>query len=871
MFTWNFQYISRARLSSTLKQLNLSAEQGDILIRIHTAIHLADEAVELARFVKELVPQAVIFGSSCAAIVNKGYFASNRCVISVSTMSDAKVRSEMIPIMDDFNGMPLPVDMLCGQIKKEFVEDNTKLILTFFPGQFKDANLFVDRCNDLFPSIPMTGGVASLPQSGPTATAADGFVFNEKGWSDRSILIAALSGDKLDSYSSFATGVQAIGEEVEITDAFKSSILSINGKSAVDVCQLGINGALGEHPEILYMFPYIYADEDGIPIQLQYKKEASLEQLFPKGDPSNMQEYSIREDVDTKAKREMLLAPYNIRPGKVIRRAFVHDGKIISDNRALFQRVENFVKAETVFGYISNIHTSGYLNCAKWELAPYENSNMCGCVTAGEIIYSNGRNRLGGGAFVVSVLGEKACTQEYNPYSFSHTEALSRDSRAMLNILIEIEGRLQENKDKEEADRIMAFVRECEKIILYSENEEIPNEAALSIDIKSKGYDRLCVITVLEQSEMERVFSQHLVDLTYKNYIRKCFDFANSRKYHMYMIDHWMIAIAVPSYRTTLSNFVHDMETLQKELFEYTEELISIVPIFSVLDGCNEDNYMTMYNSARMEMRAKNMQFSVNEASEENDIDEESIRERYHMVSVINYAINNDKIIPYFQGIHDNKEGGIHHYESLMRIEDENGKLYYPGSFLEVARSFGVLYDAISKIMIKKVFDRFRYVEEISVGINISYRDIKNKEVLELIYDNLSSVPYPENFVFEILESEDIDDYNELVGFVDRVHEFGGKVAIDDFGSGFSNLQHLLSIHADYLKIDGSIIRKCCDDSESEILLALISGWKTMSSFNISIIAEYVENEEIQNKIISYDVDYSQGYLFSKPAPDLME
>ena len=101
MFTWNFQYISRARLSSTLKQLNLSAEQGDILIRIHTAIHLADEAVELARFVKELVPQAVIFGTSCSAIVNKGYYASNRCVISVSTMSDAKVHSEMIPSAKD--------------------------------------------------------------------------------------------------------------------------------------------------------------------------------------------------------------------------------------------------------------------------------------------------------------------------------------------------------------------------------------------------------------------------------------------------------------------------------------------------------------------------------------------------------------------------------------------------------------------------------------------------------------------------------------------------------------------------------------------------------------------------------------------------
>ena len=166
MFTWNFQYISKARLSSTLKQLNLSAEQGDILIRIHTAIHMADEAVDLACFVKKLVPSAIIFGTSCAAIVNKGNYAQNRCVISVSTFTEARVRSSMISIMDDYTQTPLPVDMLVGQVKKEFVEDDTKLLLTFFSGQYKDSYQFVDRCNDFFPSVLMSGGVASLPESG---------------------------------------------------------------------------------------------------------------------------------------------------------------------------------------------------------------------------------------------------------------------------------------------------------------------------------------------------------------------------------------------------------------------------------------------------------------------------------------------------------------------------------------------------------------------------------------------------------------------------------------------------------------------------------------------------------------------------------
>ena len=869
MFTWNFQYISKARLSSTLKQLNLSAEQGDILIRIHTAIHMADEAVDLARFVKELVPQAQIFGTSCIAVVNKGNYALNRCVISVSTFAEATVKSSMIPIMDEYTGTPLPIDMLCGQIKKEVIEDNTKLLLTFVSGQFKDAGQFIERCNDFFPSIPMTGGVASFAQKDQDDFSDDGFVFNENGWSDRAILIASLSGDKLESLNSFATGASVIGEEAEITDAFRNCILEINGKDAVDVFQLGIENALVGHPELMHLFPYVYADDE-VPLYLQLKKDVSLEQVFSKTDPMNQKEYSLRGETVTKEKKQYLFANHNVKTGKTIRRAFVHQGKIVEDCRALFQRVENFTKAETVFGYTCFLRTATYLNCARWELAPYENSNMCGCVTAGEILYTHGRNRLGSGVFTVSVMGERKYIQEYNPYTFSHTQTFSHDNRNMLNILMNVEARLEAQEDREEAERLQKFVRECEKIILHSKSDELPNEAALSMDIKVKGYDRVCVINVDEESEMERVFTPHMVDLTYRNYIRKCLDFANAHKYRTYLIDKWMLAIAVPSYRSTLSSFAHDMETLQKELFDYSDELIAIVPIFCILDGCDEDNYLSMYYSSQSEMRKKNIQFNVMEATEDQTLDDESIRERYHIVNVINYALANDKIIPYFQGIHDNHEGKIHHYESLMRIMDEEGKVYYPNTFLEVARSYGVLYDAMSKSMILKVFDRFQDIEGKSVSINVGMRDIKNKEILELIYDKLASVPHPENFVFEILESEDVDDYNELTEFVDRVHNLGGMIAIDDFGAGFSNLQHILGIHSDYVKIDGSIIRRCCDSQESENLLALIAGWKTMSSSKIKIIAEFVENEEIQKKIVGYDVDYSQGYLFSKPSPDLI-
>ena len=126
---------------------------------------------------------------------------------------------------------------------------------------------------------------------------------------------------------------------------------------------------------------------------------------------------------------------------------------------------------------------------------------------------------------------------------------------------------------------------------------------------------------------------------------------------------------------------------------------------------------------------------------------------------------------------------------------------------------------------------------------------------------------HPENLIFEILENEDVDDYEAMVRFVDKVHRLGGKISIDDFGSGYSNLQHIAKIHSDYIKIDGSIIRNCCTDPESERLVAMIASWKNLSTRSVNIVAEYVENREIQELLEKLGIDFSQGFLFSRPSP----
>ena len=870
MFTWNFQYISKARLAEALSQLRLEEQRGDILIRIHTAIHMEDEAVDLAKFIKNIVPTAQIFGTSTSAVISWGQLLPNRCVVSVTLMDETRVKTVMLPTYDTETDTPIAPEELSRMVKEAAVTEDTKLMLTFLTRKYLDVYSFIEKCNDQFPGVQMIGGVANTSDISLKKFLDTGFVFNENGCSNKSIMVCSLSGKSLESFSSYATGVQILDEEVEITDTFGATILSIDGKDGAGEYLLGVGEDVKERSELTNLFPYVYSDVSDIPIFVRFSDKESLEDIYPKDVPGNKRFYDAHPDLDTASKRETITANHNVTAGKKLKRAFIYDRKIISDNRSLFRRVENFEKAETLFGYSCIARAMIYSSCVKWELSAYANSNISGCITEGEIAFVNGRNSFANCSFVVSVFGEKPARQDFNPYVFYHTDSLAEDNKELIDYLMDIEKKFELNNRDSVASSLKSFIKQCELKLLYAENQDIPNNAALTMDIKLNGYDRVCVISVTGVSGMKSVFSKELVDFTYRSFVSKCSNFAKSRGYKLYSMEDWQLAIAEPSYMVTLSKFVADMEQLQKELFEYSEDSIAIVPIFCVIDGCTEDNLNSLYYSSRVEMVNKNLQFYVCDAFE-HQVDEDSIRERYHMLNVIKYAIENDKVIPYYQGIYNNKTNKIDHYESLMRLQDENGKIYYPNSFLDLARSYGLIYDSLSLQMIRKVFDKFKDIEDISVSMNLNIRDIKNKQFMEYIFDRLSSVPHPENFVFEILENEDIDDYNFLVFFVDRIHALGGQISIDDFGSGFSNLQHIVNIHTDYIKIDGSIVRTCCENIESEHLIALIADWKKLTSGRITIVAEFVENESIQEILLKYNIDYSQGYLFSKPAPELME
>jgi len=227
----------------------------------------------------------------------------------------------------------------------------------------------------------------------------------------------------------------------------------------------------------------------------------------------------------------------------------------------------------------------------------------------------------------------------------------------------------------------------------------------------------------------------------------------------------------------------------------------------------------------------------------------------------IKKAIEEDKIVPVFQPIVNNHNAKWEKYEALVRLVDDEGKLISPYFFLEISKKTKY-YTTITKIMIKKSFDMFKD-KDLDFSVNLTIDDIKNEDIKEYIFDMLVSYNIGHKVVFEIVESESIEDFEEVAKFISTVKNYGCKIAIDDFGTGYSNFEYLLKLKADFIKIDGSMIKDIDTNRDAQLVVATIVNFA--KSLNIKTIAEFVENESVLAKVKELGIDYSQGYHFSKP------
>ena len=236
----------------------------------------------------------------------------------------------------------------------------------------------------------------------------------------------------------------------------------------------------------------------------------------------------------------------------------------------------------------------------------------------------------------------------------------------------------------------------------------------------------------------------------------------------------------------------------------------------------------------------------------------ESVNE--NLLDVLNYSIENNLVEPYFQAIMDNKTNKIVKYEALMRIFDKEGRMLMPNNFIYKAKKCR-LYNKLMEILIDKIIV-YILKYKIHISINLDYTDILNPQIKKDLVSKIKSNNIGEYLTLEILESEKVSSFDTVNEFINDVKQFGVKIAIDDFGTGFSNYENILNLNIDYIKIDGSLIRKINEDIYLNLIKSIVLFSKQQ---NIKVVAEFVSDLKILRYVKNIEIDYSQGYYIGKP------
>lgn len=390
----------------------------------------------------------------------------------------------------------------------------------------------------------------------------------------------------------------------------------------------------------------------------------------------------------------------------------------------------------------------------------------------------------------------------------------------------------------------------------------LPNRKKLIEIIELCDAPALAILNVDSFKEINDFYGHKAGDAVLSQIGKKLSDIASEDGYEVFKLSADEYAVfKESSCKNEFSGYIENLiDKMDSETFSYDENEIAVS--FSAGIAIGKSSLLAKADMALKEAKRSKKSFVVYEESLK-------VMEIYsHNLTwskKLRSAIKEDRIISYFQPIVDNKTLEVKKYECLARMIDGVGNSISPQYFLDISKK-NRLYPKITKKMLDMAFEMFagkRY----EFSINLCVEDMLDHTTRSYIYSKLEDYAGRAKVSFEIVESERIEDYAEVKDFIGMVKKLGGKIAIDDFGSGYSNFEHILRLNVDYIKIDASMIKNIDNDKNSQIIVDTIVGFA--KKLGIKTIAEYVHSEGVFNKVRELGVDMSQGFYFSAPVEEI--
>jgi len=427
---------------------------------------------------------------------------------------------------------------------------------------------------------------------------------------------------------------------------------------------------------------------------------------------------------------------------------------------------------------------------------------------------------------------------------------------------------------KNELDEIIEYISASQNITELVENKSkmksfsmtdiltgLGNKVKLLNDISQFQAPCLALIDIVNFKNINDLYGEAEGDRVLKGFGKSLIDYTNDTKYSVYRF-HGDI-FAVLGYGTCRETFPDDVKVLLKNIlsvkYDVREESISCMTRAGI--SMERRNIVTCADAALK--YAKKVGHNISIFDHERSEFKNMLGNKIEIIEQLNDALRENRVIGHYQPVYDLKQEKINKYECLMRVQKKDGTFLMPMEFLSIAKQ-SMIYTKLTLKIIDHAIHEFHNRED-KVSINLSFEDLISHEVIDYLIQQVMEYGMSDRLIVEIVETEELTDYDEVEKTLMKLKETGLEIAIDDFGVGYSNYNYLNKIQADYLKIDGSITSLLLNNEKTRKLLESIVNFAKES--DMQVIAEFVDSIEVADELKRIGVDYAQGYYFGKPEP----
>ncbi len=232
-------------------------------------------------------------------------------------------------------------------------------------------------------------------------------------------------------------------------------------------------------------------------------------------------------------------------------------------------------------------------------------------------------------------------------------------------------------------------------------------------------------------------------------------------------------------------------------------------------------------------------------------------------------GLDKDAFVMHFQPIMNIVSGRIGHYEALIRLRGQDGKLIPPGMFIDVAESTGLIRRIDRWVIDTVVAFVARQAPDIKIALNLSSRSFDDDVAYETMQAALARHHLTgDRLLLEITETAALANLSSAIRIMGKLRGLGCAFGLDDFGVGYSSFQYLKELPFDFVKIDGSFVNGLTLRPDDVVFVKALND--AVKGYGKATIAEFVEDEATLNILREIGVDYAQGYLIGRPAPNLL-